>query len=330
MRRAIARVNWDEKLGSKSAEQAWELLRSKVEELVEKHVPKRRRRNHNKPPWLSRDILRAIRRKKKLWSQAKQGQKCDEYKAAEKEVRNMIRNAKRRFEHDIAKGCGSEQTNKKRFFAYIKQKTKSRAGIGPLKDSSGRMVQEDGEMAELLNHFFSSVFTREDVTNVPNPADTGCREEIRNINITVRAVKDKIRKLRVDAAAGPDGIGPLLLKKLIDEISVPLAAVMKVSLSEGMVPEDWRKANVTPIFKKGRKSDPENYRPVSLTSVSCRLMEGIIKDQVVKHLEKNKLIRQTQHGFMRGRSCTSNLLVFLEKITAEIDKGGAMDVIYCI
>jgi hypothetical protein len=101
-----------------------------------------------------------------------------------------------------------------------------------------------------------------------------------------------------------------------------------VSLSEGIVPEDWRKANVTPIFKKGRKTDPENYRPVSLTSVSCRLMEGIIKDQVVKHLEKNKLIRQTQHSIMRGRSCTSNLLVFLEKITAEIDKGGAMDVIY--
>jgi hypothetical protein len=288
----------------------------------------RRRRNHNRPPWLNREILRAIRRKKKLWRAAKQGQRVDEYKAAEKEVRNRIRNAKRKFERDIARGCGSEQSNKKRFFAYVKQKTKSRAGIGPLKDRSGNVVQGDEEMAEVLNHFFSSVFTREDTVNVPDPADTGCRDELRDINISVRAVKGKIKKLRVDAAAGPDKIGPLLLKKLVEEISLPLAKIMRASLQEGSVPVDWRAANVTPIFKKGRKSEPENYRPVSLTSVSCRLMEGIVKDQIVTHLERNNLIKSSQHGFMKGRSCTSNLLAFLEEVTAEIDKGEAMDVIY--
>jgi hypothetical protein len=254
--------------------------------------------------------------------------KAKEYHAAEKRVKNMIRNAKRKFERDIAKGCGSERANKRRFFSYIKQRTKSRAGIGPLKDGQGNLVQDNREMAELLNRFFSGIFTREDTTNIPDPQPTGYRHELRGLNITERAVKDKIRKLWADGAAGPDGLGPLVLKKLADELAGPRAMVMRTSLKEGAVPEDWRTANVTPIFKKGPKSDPGNYRPVSLTSVSCRLMEGILKDKIVTHLEKQGLIRATQHGFMRGRSCTTNLLSFFEKMTAELDKGKAADVIY--
>jgi hypothetical protein len=85
---------------------------------------------------------------------------------------------------------------------------------------------------------------------------------------------------------------------------------------------------VTPIFKKGSKADPGNYRPVSLTTVSCRVMEGIIKDQIVKHLERHSLIRATQHGFMRGKSCVTNLLTFFKKITSAVDGGKVADVIY--
>jgi Reverse transcriptase (RNA-dependent DNA polymerase) len=283
-----------------------------MHELVAKHVPDRRRRNHNRPPWLNRDILRAIRRKKRLWRAAKQGQQVDEYKAAEKQVKNMIRSAKRNFERGIAKGCGSHQANKKRFFAYVKQKTKSRPGVGPLKDTRGKIIQDNGEMAELLNRYFSSVFTREDVANVPDPEPTGCREELKDVKITAKDVKAKIKKLRADGAAGPDGMGPQLLKQLAEEIAWPLAKVMRASLREGVVPMDWRTANVTPIYKKGTRSEPGDYRPVSLMSVSCRLMESVIKDKIVKHLEKSGLKKHSQLGFMAGRSCTSNLLVFLE------------------
>jgi hypothetical protein len=328
IKRELARDDWDERMRGATTEQAWTMLKTRVQGLIEKHVPPRRRRNHNRPPWLSRDILREIRRKKRLWRQAKDGQKVEEYKQAEKSVKNMIRNAKRKFERDIAKGCGSERENKKRFFSYIKKKTRSRTGIGPLKDDRGGTVQDDQEMAELLNRTFSKIFTREDTASIPDPQPTGCRHELRNIKISERAIKTKIRKLRVDGAAGPDGLGPLVLKKLIDEITPPLAKVMRLSLSEGAVPEDWRTANVAPIFKKGSKSDAGNYRPVSLTSVSCRIMEGLLKDHIVTHLERNRLIRTTQHGFMRGRSCATNLLEFFEKVTSELDKGEAIDVIY--
>jgi Reverse transcriptase (RNA-dependent DNA polymerase) len=119
-----------------------------------------------------------------------------------------------------------------------------------------------------------------------------------------------------------------LLKKLAEQLAWPLAKVMRSSLQEGAVLEDWRTANVMPIFKKGKRSDPGNYRPVSLTSVVCRLMESLVKDQIVSHLERNGLIRATQHSFMRGKLCTTNLLAFLEKITTAVDEVGTADVVY--
>jgi Reverse transcriptase (RNA-dependent DNA polymerase)/Endonuclease-reverse transcriptase len=328
MQAELQQLNWDQILHGQSADQAWNTVKVRVEQLVSRHVPSRRRRNHDRPPWLTREILRAIRRKKKLWRRAKQGQNVAEYREAEKAVRNMIRSSKRRFERNIAKGCGSEKASKKRFFAYIRRKTKSRPCVGPLRDSQGRTVHQDSEMAALLNRFFSSVFTREDTTNVPEPEHVAGGHYISDVKITAKAVKEKIKKLRVDSAAGPDGIGPLLLKKLMHELAWPLTKVMRASVREGAVPEDWRTANVTPIYKKGQKSDPGNYRPVSLTSVCSRLLESIIKDQIVEHLDKSGLIRSTQHGFMKGRSCVTNLLVFLEKLTAELDSGAAADVIY--
>ena len=108
----------------------------------------------------------------------------------------------------------------------------------------------------------------------------------------------------------------------------PLTTVMRKSLESREVPEDWRTANVCPIYKKGAKDQPGNYRPVSLTSDCGKILESIIKDDVVKHLDRYGLIKRTQHGFMRGRSCTSNLLSFLDKVTAAVDSCEAVDVIY--
>ena len=86
--------------------------------------------------------------------------------------------------------------------------------------------------------------------------------------------------------------------------------------------------NVTPIFIKGSKGDPGNYRPVSLTSVCCKMMESIIRDAITEHLDLNKLINASQHGFSKGRSCATNLLEFLDKVTKVVDEGKPLDVIF--
>jgi hypothetical protein len=188
-------------------------------------------------------------------------------------------------------------------------------------------LAEDGKMAELLNEFFSSVFTREDGTRIPE-AEKMETEELRGINITEWRIRKIIRKLRKDAAAGPDEIGPRLLQELEDGIVPGLTMIFRCSLETGDVPDDWKMANVTPIFKKGSKSDPGNYRPVSLTSVCCKVLETAIRDDLMRHLERNKLVNPSQHGFMPGKSCCSNLLEFLEKAKAAVDEGLPYDVVF--
>ena len=106
--------------------------------------------------------------------------------------------------------------------------------------------------------------------------------------------------------------------------------IYRKSLNTGQVPYDWRHARVTPIYKKGPKGDPGNYRPVSLTStgIVCRLLESIIKDDLMSHLKENNLILDSQHGFVKGKSCTTNLITFMDKLTKAANRGIAADVFY--
>ena len=176
----------------------------------------------------------------------------EEYKEAEKALRNRIRNAKRTFEKKIA-DAGNDANGKRRFYSYVKSKTKGICGVGPLKRGDGQIASEDGEMAEILNGFFASVFTREDTNDIPEPKEKFRGGGVTKVKITGAKVKAKIRALRTGAAAGPDGIGPQLLKELVDQVSSPLANIMNKSIEEEVVPQDWLMTNVTPIFKEGQE-----------------------------------------------------------------------------
>uniref|UniRef100_A0A8C3H626 Reverse transcriptase domain-containing protein n=1 Tax=Chrysemys picta bellii TaxID=8478 RepID=A0A8C3H626_CHRPI len=127
---------------------------------------------------------------------------------------------------------------------------------------------------------------------------------------------------------GPDALHPRVLKKLADVIAEPLAIIFENSWRSGEVPDDWKKANVAPIFKKGKKEDPGNYRPVSLTSVPGKIMEQVLKESILKHLEERKVIRNSQHGFTKGKSCLTNLIAFYEEITGSVHEGKAVDVLF--
>ena len=89
------------------------------------------------------------------------------------------------------------------------------------------------------------------------------------------------------------------------------------SVSQGELPDDWKKANISPIYKKGPKDEAGNYRPVSLTSVACKLLETIVKKQMTKFLNERHVISQEQHGFVKGRSCLTNLLEVFDDWTVD-------------
>ncbi len=114
----------------------------------------------------------------------------------------------------------------------------------------------------------------------------------------------------------------------MEQFSTTLAHVFNMSLQEGIVPLEWKEAN-NPLFKKGSRNKSVNYRQVSLTSVICKLLETITRDHMMDFLFKHKLINPSQHGFLKARSCLTNLLCFLEKIiTKWVDDGSPEDVIY--
>ena len=269
---------------------------------------------------MSKESLTMLRRKHNLWKryqQTKSFQDFEEYKRQEKKTQKEIRRSKRKFERKLsrAKGKGNRLFN-----SYIRSKTKSRSTIGPLKNKEGVSITDDYGMAEILNDFFASVFTDESSGAVPQMASLLSESCISLVNIEESMVCDKIKKLKPSCAPGPDKISAQLLQLADKEISRPLAIIFRRSLAEGKVPDDWRSANITPINKQGVKSNACNYRPVSLTSLPCKLMESIIRDAIMDHLLANNLILQSQHGFMEKKSCATILLEFFETITSNIDQ----------
>ena len=146
--------------------------------------------------------------------------------------------------------------------------------------------------------------------------------------VTPEVVASKINNMKENKSPGVDGISPKILKETVEQISMPLAHVFNVSLQEGIVPLEWKEANIIPLFKKGSRNKSVNYRPVSLTSVICQLLETIMRDHMMDFLVKHKLINPSQHGFLKARSCLTNLLCFFEEITKWVDDGSPVDVIY--
>ncbi|KAF2347312.1 Reverse transcriptase domain [Trinorchestia longiramus] len=127
---------------------------------------------------------------------------------------------------------------------------------------------------------------------------------------------------------GPDGLGPRILKETAEVISEPLTNIFNQSLETGIVPDDSKRANVTPLFKKGNKQIANNYRPISLTSVISKTIERLLKVRITKHLNDQNLINDTQHGFREKRSCLTNLLDFFGEDNRIYDSTKAVDLVY--
>ena len=215
------------------------------------------------------------------------------------------------------------------FWSHVRGKLKTKSGVAPLLEDvtdKNSTKFDDQEKANILQRQFASVFTNEPPGMLPH-FDKKTNATITD-QITEEIVKREIRNLNIDKACGPDDIHPQMLVELNDFISAPLAMLFNKTISTGTIPDDWRMAFVTAIYKKGPQNRPENYRPISLTSIICKIMEKLLKEAIMKHVLENNLLSKYQHGFIPGRSTTTQLLSFLDKCAEIVSVGGIVETIY--
>ena len=217
------------------------------------------------------------------------------------------------------------------FYRYSNGKLCSQSSIGALVTNDGRTITDPSEKAELLNENFRNNFTI-DNNCIPinhsliNQHQPSCN--LSNVIFTTSSVENAIKKLKNKVSSGPDKLPPTFLKHCCSELSAPLAHLFTLGYEFNYLPPIWLSALITPLFKKGKHTDPSNYRPIALTSTLSKLMEAIIKDQTLNYLLHNNFITKDQHGFIKRHSTVTNLLECTNDWLISLNCSKSTDVVY--
>jgi hypothetical protein len=330
----LENINWESVMLSKSdINETYQDFISTIGNAVLKHVPtKTISSEYQKKRGFSHHIIRAIKKKHKAWQrymETRSGEKYREYTKKRNKVTKLTRQSQRDFEKELAKEV---KNNPKKFWKYVKSKTKTPTGIPELwkdeNDEQAGTATEDTEKANVLADFYSTVFTNEPPGETPDLPNRNInpmplREEISEI-----LVSKLLKGLNPSKSPGPDKLHPRILKELAETLTKPVTMLFNRSLQSGNLPELWKRANVSPIFKKGCRQSASNYRPVSLTCILCKQLESILRTRIIDHMRSNNLLSKRQYGFIAGRSTTLQLLHVIEQWTDILDKGGSIDVSY--
>ena len=227
-----------------------------------------------------------------------------------------------------SKIVGAMKTNPKMFYSYLNSKRKIKESISALTNSMGKLTNSPKDAATLLAKFFATTFTNEPYGPLLEECHKESTNTIGDITFSPDNVKLLLLKLDQSKSVGPDGIHPKLLANLAknDEFVSAITLLFKNIYKTGKMPSIWKTANVTALHKKGSKCDPSNYRPISLTCILCKVYEKIIRNHILEHVSEN--ISRLQHGFMKGRSCLSNLLESFDIINDFLSEGETVDIFY--
>ena len=148
------------------------------------------------------------------------------------------------------------------------------------------------------------------------------------IYINKDVVLGKLRKLKPDKSAGPDNVLPIIHLECCNELVTPVTLIFQASIDNSSIPTIWKEATVTAIHKKGSKTNPNNYRPISLTCVICKILESIVREQILDFLINNNKISDCQFGFMSGKSCSLQLLYVTDSWIKELNEGSRLSILY--
>lgn len=299
-------------------DQVWQHFCDSLSRVVDLFVPTLtfKSRTESEPVWFNRKARKLVSKQRRLYNKYKRTGRdlyIEQYRICRKENKRFFRNRHReylksRLFEPLSRG------DSKAFYSFIKSKTGSKGEIKSLHSSKlNETLEKPGDIANELNDFFKSVFNpMEEYTHIRGGSKS-------SITVGVEGVKNLIKKLKPGKASGPDQIGKRELSLALDETADILTLIFQYSLDSARLPSVWKSANVTPIHKGGSRLNASNYRPVSLTSICCKMLEHIILHNMSKRMKE--ILIPNQHGFREGLSCTTQLLTTTQTIINEIDQG---------
>jgi hypothetical protein len=306
------------------------VITSSLQNSIANFVPLRRsKQGHKLPPWSTSEITLAVNQKKRKHKLLK---KChcelhrNQFKMARKHLNDLLKTERSAYETRLV---SKFPENPKAFYRYIRGNRSSKDSISCLRSKDGAEHFEDSMKADILALQFDQNFVKDGSSgDPPFSPKMILPPEASDVQFTETEVLRELKNLKLGSSSGPDNLPASMLSSLADVLAPALAILFRKSFLSGKLPSTWKLANICPIFKNGSKLDPANYRPISLTSIVCKVMERIIKKHAYEYIEKFEILSSAQHGFRAKRSCLTNLLTALEEWTDSLDHGVDVDVIY--
>ena len=311
---------------SRTVDDNWNRFKTSLKQSMDRHIPQKKITSRWNLPWITTDIKRLCRRKKRAWDAGKRNHNSHAWKRYLKlnhQVKVSLEKAHRDYIDNILNVNITE--NPKKVYSYIKQKKSGESSIPVLKPDN-IIISDSTEKAEALNAQYTSQFTREPDDDLPE-VDGDSFPPMPDILFTTPGVEKLLNNLNPSKASGPDLLPTRILKMVSMEIAPVLCMIYQQSYNTGQVPLDWQQANVTAVYKKGDKTNPANYRPVSLTCILCKTMEHIIFSQTMGHLDNYDILVHFQHGFRPNHSCETQLLNTVEDLAHRLDKRKTTDLL---
>ena len=309
-----------------SVQQLWDSYKALCTDCLNLVPTKIVSSNSSNKSWATPLIKRLSRRKQHLYNRAKLSglsEDWNEYCTAKKLMQKECQQAHRKYLSNILDSTSGR--GQKNLWSYVKSKRRDQVSI-PSLEVNGITVSDAQDKAELFNQQFTSVFTNENTFTLPDlgisPFNTIVMDDIH-----VDGVAKLLANLQGHKAHGPDGIPARLLKETAHSMAPLLTHIFKASLHQCKLPCDWKTALVSPIHKKNSRKSPANYRPISLTSIPCKILEHLIYSSVYNHLEVNSILCDAQHGFRKKRSCETQLIVTINEIASRVNLGEQVDVL---
>ena len=210
-------------------------------------------------------------------------------------------------------------------YSFIKSKKCDASGVAPL-SSNGVNHSNSVKKANILNNQFTSVFTKEDLSSIPE-LNTTEHPSVKSIVVNRKGVFRLLKDVNQHKATGPDAIPERLLKSLCDEVVDILCVIFQASLDQGKIPTAWKQAYISPVFLRRVTDTRHPSTTVSLTSVCCKILEHIVHSYVISHLDTNQIISDAQHGFRKKQSCESQLILTIQDLANALNDGRQVDAI---